>query len=142
VAHHTPRALDMGLTAEQAAYLATVGAAPLTEDTTWPRHPGFDADESLVIDLAHFILWAGMQAPAAGVHPRAVHELRRRLFARLAARFSPRQIEELVWRTTQCVAFNWHNDFLELDVEPDVTVTRKITVTRDVALLTRDTNHG
>jgi hypothetical protein len=25
-----------------------------------------------------------------------------------------------VWRTTQCVAFNWHNEFLEIDVEPSV----------------------
>ena len=55
---------------------------------------------------------------------------RRRLFDRLAARFSPRQIEELIWRTTQCVAFNWHNDLLELDPEPEVT------------LVTRDANHG
>ena len=50
-----------------------------------------------------------------------MHRLRRRLFDRLAARFSPRQIEELVWRTTQCAAFNWHNDLLELDLEPEKT---------------------
>ncbi len=56
----------------------------------------------------------------AGVHPRVVHRLRRRLFDRLAAVFSPRQIEELVWRTTQCAAFNWHNELLELDLEPEV----------------------
>jgi hypothetical protein len=40
---------------------------------------------------------------------------------RLRERFSERQIEELTWRIVQCVAFNWHNDFLELDVEPGVT---------------------
>ena len=31
-----------------------------------------------------------------------------------------RQIAELVWRTTQCAAFNWHNELLELDLEPEV----------------------
>jgi hypothetical protein len=82
--------------------------------------PGFDADDSLVAHLARFTVWAGLQAPAAGVHPRVIHQRRRQLFDRLAARFSPRQIEELVWRTTQCAAFNWHNDLLELDLEPDV----------------------
>ena len=132
VAHHTPRALHTGLTGEQVAYLAMVGAASLDENTPWPRHPGFDADESLVIDLARFVLWAGMRAPAARVHPRAVHRLRRGLFERLAARFSQRQIEELIWRTTQCVAFNWHNELLELDLEP----------APEVALLTRNTDHG
>jgi AhpD family alkylhydroperoxidase len=120
VAHHTPRALGTGLTAAQVAYLATLGAADLVEGAEFAPHPGFDADESVVIDLARFTLWAGMQAPAAGVHPRAVHELRRRLFDRLTANFSPRQIEELVWRTTQCVAFNWHNELLELDLEREV----------------------
>lgn len=38
----------------------------------------------------------------------------------LRARFSPRQIAELVWRTMQCGAFNWHNELLELDLEPEV----------------------
>ncbi len=121
VAHHTPRALGTGLTGAQVAYLATLTGATLAEDHTFPPHSGFDADDSLVIDLARFTAWAGMQALAAGVHPRVVHQLRRRLFERLAARFSPRQIEELVWRTTQCAAFNWHNELLELDLEPEVT---------------------
>jgi len=35
--------------------------------------------------------------------------------------FTPRQIEELTWCITQCVAFNWHNDFLKLDIEVGVT---------------------
>ena len=132
VAHHTGRAFQTGLTDEQVAYLATVGAASMTKDGTCLRHPGFDADESLVIDLARFILWAGMRA--AGVHPRTVHERRRRLFERVAARFTPRQIEELIWRTTQCVAFNWHNELLELDLEPEVTLTARVAE--------RETNHG
>jgi AhpD family alkylhydroperoxidase len=120
VAHHTPRALGTGLTAAQVAYLAAPAPDP-GEDHDFPSHPGFDADDGLVVDLARFTVWAGMRAPAVGLHPRVVHRLRRRLFDRLAARFSPRQIEELVWRTTQCAAFNWHNDLLELDLEPEVT---------------------
>ncbi|HTO12175.1 MAG TPA: hypothetical protein VMQ51_11430 [Candidatus Binatia bacterium] len=28
--------------------------------------------------------------------------------------------ENLVWRTTPCAAFNWHNELLELDLEPEV----------------------
>jgi hypothetical protein len=63
-------------------------------------------------------VWATTQQ----VHPRIVHGLRRRLFARVAERFAPPQIEELVWRITQCAAFNWHNEFLELDVEAGVNV--------------------
>jgi AhpD family alkylhydroperoxidase len=120
VAHHTPRARGTGLSQAQVAYLTTVTAAGLTEDHQFPPHRGFDADDSLVIELARFTVWAGLQAPAAGAHPRVVHRLRRRLFDRLTARFSPRQIEELVWRTTQCAAFNWHNELLELDLEPEV----------------------
>jgi hypothetical protein len=27
---------------------------------------------------------------------------------------------ELLWRTTQCAAFNWHNELLELELEPEV----------------------
>jgi AhpD family alkylhydroperoxidase len=121
VAHHAPRALGTGLTPAQVAYLATPAGPGLTEDHELAPHPGFADDDGLVIDLARFTVWAGMQAPATGVHPRVVHRLRRRLFERLTARFSPRQIEELVWRTTQCAAFNWHNELLELDLEPEVT---------------------
>jgi AhpD family alkylhydroperoxidase len=120
VAHHNPRALDTGLTPGQVTFLAAVAGVPLDEHHAFDLYPGFDADDSLVIDLARFIAWSGLQAPAAGVHPRVIHRLRGRLFERLAARFSPRQIEELVWRATQCVAFNWHNELLELDLEPEV----------------------
>jgi len=120
VAHHSPRALGAGLTAAQVAALAELARAPLAEDHAFATYPGFDADDSLVIDLARVVVFAGLQAPAAGAHPRVVHRLRRELFDRLAARFSPRQIEELVWRTTQCAAFNWHNELLELDLEPEV----------------------
>ena len=124
VAHHTPRALGTGLTDAQVAYLAALAGQPLTENHELAPHPGFADDDGLVVDLARFTVWAGMQAPATGVHPRVVHRLRRQLFERLAARFSPRQIEELVWRTTQCAAFNWHNELLELDLEPEVAAPR------------------
>jgi AhpD family alkylhydroperoxidase len=121
VAHHTPRALGTGLTAAQVAYLAMRERRRLDEDETFAApHPGFDATDSLVVDLARFTVWAGLTVPADGVSPRVIHRLRRRLFDRLTAVFSPRQIEELVWRTTQCAAFNWHNDLLELDLEPEV----------------------
>jgi len=118
VAHHTPRALGTGLTAAQVTYLALLAGPGLADDEALvAEHPGFDATDSLVIDLARLTVWAGLQAP----HPRAVLRRRRRLFERRAAAFSSRQIEELVWRTTQCAAFNWHNELLELDLEPEVS---------------------
>src|SRR3989475_5579504 len=121
VSHHTPRALGTGLTTAQVEYLATVGGASTDANGTVGRHPGFDGDESLVIDLARFILWAGMRAPAAGVGPRLVHHPRPRRLRPLAPRLSPPPIEGLIWRTTQCVAFNWDNDLVELDTEPEGT---------------------
>src|SRR5262249_49929874 len=78
VAHHTPRALGTGLTRAQLTYLATVGGASMDANGTVAQHPGFDGDESLVIDLAHFILWAGMRAPAAGGAATVVPVRRRR----------------------------------------------------------------
>ena len=95
--------------------LAKLDLGPLPEDFAFPPRAGFSDEDSLVVDLAYFLVWSGVHARTADVHPRVVHALRRRLHARLAARFSPRQIEELTWCFTQCVAFNWHNEFLELD---------------------------
>jgi hypothetical protein len=60
--------------------------------------------------------------------------LRRRLLGRLREHFSERQVEELTWRIVQCVAFNWHNDFFELDLEPEVT-PRETTVERPASRL-------
>ena len=85
--------------------------------------PGSTRWAARAVARARSLPWCGTPAVAAGVHPRVVHRLRRRLFGLLAERFSPRQLEELVWRTTQCVAFNWHNDFFELDLEPGVVPT-------------------
>ena len=120
VSHHAPLAEAAGLTPDQVEALSRLALEPLGEDHEFPPRPGFAADDSLVIDLAYFLLWSGIYPHAADVHPRVVHRLRGRLMARLRAHFSEPQIEELTWRIVQCVAFNWHNDFLELDVEPGV----------------------
>ena len=120
VSHHAPLAEAAGLTPDQVEALSMLALAPLGEDHDFPPRPGFAADDGLVIDLAYFLVWSGIYPHAADVHPRTVQRLRRRLMTRLRERFSERQIEELTWRIVQCVAFNWHNDFLELDVEPGV----------------------
>jgi AhpD family alkylhydroperoxidase len=120
LAHHHPRALGTGLTPAQLETLAALAGRPLAPDHPFDAYPGFTDDDGLVIDLARFVVWSGLQAPGAGVHPGAIHRLKRALFDRLTGRFTPRQVEELVWRTTQCVAFNWHNEILELDLEPEV----------------------
>jgi AhpD family alkylhydroperoxidase len=112
---HTPLAEAAGLSPIQLQALAKLDLGPLPEDHAFPPRPDFSPDDSLVIDLAYFLVWSGVYARTADVHPRVVHALRRRLHARLRERFSPRQIEELTWRFAQCVAFNWHNEFMELD---------------------------
>jgi AhpD family alkylhydroperoxidase len=120
VSHHTPLAEAAGLDAAQIAHLAGLTLGPLSEDYDFPARPGFGRDDSLVVDLAYVLVWSGIWPHAAAVSPRVPHQLRRRLIARLRERFSDRQIEELTWRIAQCVAFNWHNDFFELDNEPGV----------------------
>lgn len=125
VSHHTPRAREAGLTTAHLEYLSQLALGPLPEDHEFPTHPGFSREDSLVIDLAYFLVWSGIYRHVGGVHPRDVHRLRRRLFGMLEEHFSPRQIEELAWRITQCVAFNWHNTFLEIDIEPQVTPLRE-----------------
>jgi AhpD family alkylhydroperoxidase len=121
VAHHVPLAEAAGLRPDQLDALASLGLGPLSADHDFPPRPGFSRAEGLVVDLAHFIVWSGVYPHMAPVHPRLVHALRRRLFGALAEHFSRREIEELAWRTAQCVAFNWHNEFLELDLEPGLT---------------------
>jgi AhpD family alkylhydroperoxidase len=121
VSHHAPLAQQTGLPPAQVKYLADLALGPMADDHAFPPRPGFSREDGLVIDLAHFLVWAAVYPHVAPVNPGAVQRLRRRLFALLAEHFTPRQIEELVWRTTQCVAFNWHNEFLEIDVEPSVT---------------------
>jgi AhpD family alkylhydroperoxidase len=120
VSHHAPLAEATGLTPVQVEALGALTLDPLPEDHDFPPRPGFAPDDSLVIDLAYFLVWSGIAPHGADVHPRVVQRLRHRLMTRLRERFSDRQVEELTWRIVQCVAFNWHNDFLELDVEPGV----------------------
>lgn len=118
VAHHAPLAEAAGLSPAQLEALASLRLEPPAEDHAFPPRPGFSRAESLVVDLAWFVVWSGAAALTGDAHPRLVHALRRRLIGALREEFSPRQIEELTWRIAQCVAFNWHNDFLELDLEP------------------------
>lgn len=120
VSHHVPLAEASGLRFDQLALLADLSLGPLPADHAFPTRPGFSREESLVIDLAYFLVWSGVYPYLAPVPPRVIHTLRRRLFGALAEHFSRQQIEELTWRTAQCVAFNWHNEFLELDVEPEL----------------------
>ena len=128
VSHHAPLARLAGLSADQLTALMALTLGPLPEDHAFPTRPGFSRDESLVVDLAYFLVWSGVYPHAAPVHPRTIRALRQRLYGALAERFSHQQIEELTWRTTQCVAFNWHNEFLELDVEPEIERSRAITL--------------
>jgi AhpD family alkylhydroperoxidase len=121
VSHHTPLAAQAGCDNAQLDYLLNLRLEALSETYAFPIRPGFDAVASLVIDLAYFLVWAGIYAPQQQVPPRHVYRLKHRLFTKLQEHFTPRQIEELTWRITQCVAFNWHNDFLELDIEVGVT---------------------
>lgn len=121
VSHHAPLAEAAGLTEAQIEALARLRLEALAEDHDFPPRADFAADDSLVIDLAYFLVWSGIYAPTGNVHPRLVQRLRRRLLGRLREQFSARQIEELTWRIVQCVAFNWHNDFFELDLEPEVS---------------------
>ena len=120
VSHHAPLAEAAGLRPDQLDALAAVTLGAVPEDHDFPTRPGFSREESLVVDLAHFMVWSGVFPHVAPVPPRVIHGLRRRLFGALAEHFSRQQIEELTWRTAQCVAFNWHNEFLELDLEPEV----------------------
>jgi AhpD family alkylhydroperoxidase len=121
VSHHTPLAAQAGYRGAQIDYILGLRLEPLPENHDFPIRPLFDAASSLVIDLAYFLVWSGIYAPQQHVPQRQVSGLKHRLFQKLQEHFSPRQIEELTWRMTQCVAFNWHNDFLELDMEIGVT---------------------
>lgn len=121
ISHHTPLAAHAGYSGAQLDYLLGLRLAAMPDTYEFPPRPLFTATESLIIDLAYFILWSGIYAPQHQVPLRHVHTLKHRFFPRLQAAFSAQQIEELTWRITQCVAFNWHNDFLELGMEAGVT---------------------
>lgn len=120
VAHHAPLAGAAGATAVQLDEIAGLALQPWDDSWDFPHRPGWEETDSLVVDLAWFVVWSGIAPHAFGTHPRVVQALRRRLLARLHQHFSARQIEELAWRIAQCVAFNWHNELFELDLEVGV----------------------
>ena len=97
--------------------LGKLALEPLDEGHDFPVRPGFAPEDSLVVDLAYFLVWSAVYPRVRDTHPRLVRTLRHRLYARLAERFTARQIEEMTWRFAQCLAFNLHNDFLEIDDE-------------------------
>ena len=120
VSHHAPLASQAGCNSEQLDALLSICLKPLPRDYDFSPRPYFTEVESLVIDLAYFVVWSGTYAPQHQIHPQHIYELKHRLIKRLKTHFTPHQMEELLWRITQCVAFNWHNDFLELDIESGV----------------------
>lgn len=117
VSHHSPRAIKQGFTEKQ---LNLILGIRLNKESCWEDNDAFNKDDNLVIALAYHLVWSGIYAQAHNIHPRVIFHERNKIHDRLISSFSPQQIEELVWRTTQCIAFNWHNDFLEIDIEPSV----------------------
>jgi AhpD family alkylhydroperoxidase len=65
VSHHAPLAEATGLTAGKVDALAALTRDPLPEDHDFPPQPGFAPDDTLVIDLAHFLVWSGIAPHAA-----------------------------------------------------------------------------
>lgn len=114
VSHHAPRARQQGLTDAQ---IHAIESIKLTDDPVPTGLDVFDSAERRLVELAYHIVWAGTYASIHDVHPSKVHEARRAIHAGLQSERSPRQIEELTWRIVQCAAFNWHNDFLEIEIE-------------------------
>lgn len=114
VSHHGVRALRAGLTEAQVESIEQIAMSDSVEPGSLPL---FDEDDQLLIALACHVVWAGTHAQTHDVHPSAVQTARVAVHERLRTRFTPRQIEELTWRVVQCVAFNWHNDFLEIEFE-------------------------
>ncbi|NEP14689.1 MAG: hypothetical protein F6K14_31735 [Symploca sp. SIO2C1] len=117
VSHHSPRAAAQGYSPEQLEVLDNIR---LTDGPAWKYNSLFDDTDNLVIDLAYHLVWSGTYAKAHQVPQRIIYEHRQRIFKALEEKFNKQQIEELVWRTTQCVAFNWHNDFFEIDLETNI----------------------
>ena len=87
VSHHAPLAEAAGLTDAQVAALARLTLEPLAEDHDFPLRAGFAADDSLVVDLAYFLVWSGIYP-----HDRRRAPARRPAAAPAPARPSPRAI--------------------------------------------------
>src|SRR4030095_7361061 len=77
VSHHAPLAEAAGLTDEQVESLARLTLEPLSEGHDFLPRAGFAPDDSLVVDLAYFLVWTGIFPHVADVHPRVVQRLRR-----------------------------------------------------------------
>lgn len=95
VAHHTPRLIEQGLSAETVAHI-------LDDDC-----PGLDPLDRLVRDYAVQV------TTGAG-------RIRDGLFVELRKHYSEEQIVELTLRTALCGFFNRFNDALQIDIEDGV----------------------
>jgi uncharacterized peroxidase-related enzyme len=95
VAHHTPRLIEQGLSADSVAHI-------LDDDV-----PGFDEIDTLVRDYAVQVT----------MKPQYMRDA---IFERLRAHFSEQQIVELTLRTALCGFFNRFNDALQIGMEDGV----------------------
>ncbi|MCH1883489.1 carboxymuconolactone decarboxylase family protein [Agrococcus sp. ARC_14] len=96
VVHHTPQAVDSGLTIEQ---------VDAVSDGTWRELGTFDEIDRTVIAYSEQVT-------------RDANRVDDELFAQLGAQFDHKQVLELTMRITTCTFFNKFNDVLRLDVEP------------------------
>lgn len=95
VAHHTPRLIDQGLSAEAVANILE------------PQVDGFDAVDMLVRDYAVQVT-------------NNFQYIRDQMFDDLKKHFSEEQIVELTLRTALCGFFNRFNDALQIGMEDGV----------------------
>ncbi len=95
VAHHAPRLMDQGLTAEA------------TENILADQVPGFDAADMAVRDYAVQVT----ETPG---------RIRDAMYERLRQHFSEEQIVELTLRTALCGFFNRFNDAMGIEMEDGV----------------------
>ncbi|MGO1498134.1 carboxymuconolactone decarboxylase family protein [Agrococcus casei] len=96
VVHHTPQAVDSGLTIEHVNAVI---------DGTWREVDAFDELDRAVIAYAEQVTADANRVDDA-------------LFAQLRTHFDDKQVLELTMRITTCTFFNKFNDVLRLDVEP------------------------
>lgn len=96
VVHHTPQAVDSGLTLEHVNAVI---------EGTWSEVEEFDAIDRAVIAYAEQVT-------------RDANRVDDELFNSLREHFDNAQILELTMRITTCTFFNKFNDVLRLDVEP------------------------
>ncbi len=95
VAHHAPRLVEQGLSAEQVALILT------------PQVPGLDEVDHLVRDFAVEVTENSSR-------------MRDAIFERLKLHFNEEQIVELTLRAALCGFFNRFNDTLQIGMEDGV----------------------